>query len=120
MLGGIWKPCPTAAISCVSLVILLESSHRVKPRPYHTSILQGREWVQELIDGHHQRIKDSLSVWRSVFLQLCFELVWKGGLQPTRHVDIPEHVALFLWTAVTNFSNQHIAEKFQRSRSTVS
>jgi hypothetical protein len=108
------------ALSYAGLAVLTASSCLTKPRPYHTSVLRGRDWVQELVDGHHQRIKDSLGVRRSVFLWLCLELVKKGALRPTRHVDVPEHVALFLWAAVTNLSNRHIAEKFQRSGSTVS
>jgi hypothetical protein len=102
------------------LTVLTASSCLTKPHPYHTSVLCGRDWVQELVDGHHRWIKDSLGVRWSMFLQLCLELVQKGGLRPTRHVDVPEHVALFLWAAVTNLSNRHIAEKFQQSSSTVS
>lgn len=107
-------------LATLSLALLVETSRHLSPRPYHTSKLRGREWVQELLEGHPQRIKDNLGIHKYVFRVLCSELVRKGGLRPTKHVDVAEHVALFLWAAVTNLTNRHLAEKFQRSGSTIS
>jgi len=39
----------------VSEVIIL-ATQRVQPIPYHTSILSGQGWVEELLNGHSERI----------------------------------------------------------------
>jgi hypothetical protein len=108
------------ALSYARFALLMSSSHYMKPKPYHTSKLSGREWVQELLDSHPQWIKDNLGVWKHVFQRLCVELAIHGGLKPTRHVDIPEHVGMFLWVLVTNLSIIHLTDKMQRSGSTIS
>ncbi|KAG2342753.1 hypothetical protein BDR05DRAFT_885721 [Suillus weaverae] len=46
---------------------------------YHTSILSGFAWVQELLNGHLERIKNELGMWKHVFLALVQEL-WNSGL----------------------------------------
>ena len=38
--------------------------------PYHTSVLTGEGWVQELLDGHPLRIKTELGMQHHVFLSL--------------------------------------------------
>ncbi|KZV60826.1 hypothetical protein PENSPDRAFT_536394, partial [Peniophora sp. CONT] len=51
------------------------------PEPYHTSILSGRDWVQELLDGHRNRMKDSLGTRTRVFRVLERELISRGNLR---------------------------------------
>ena len=42
--------------------------------PYHTSILSGYAWVQELLHGHPERIRTELGVHKEVFNALIEEL----------------------------------------------
>ena len=42
--------------------------------PYHTSILSGQAWVEELLNGHPERIRTEFGVHRHVFLALRAEL----------------------------------------------
>jgi hypothetical protein len=39
-------------------------------KPYYTSILSGRMWVEELLQGNPQHIKDQLGMAKHVFRQL--------------------------------------------------
>jgi len=45
---------------------------------YHTSILSGEGWVQELLTGHPKRIQCELGVTKQVFNQLIHELQSMG------------------------------------------
>lgn len=94
--------------------------NRLHPEPYHTSILSGSAWLQELLNGHRDRMKDNLAVRPTVFRRLEEELVVLGGLQSRRYVDVSEQLAIFLYQAVTNNSIRKTAERFQRSNETIS
>ena len=71
--------------------------------PYHTSALSGHAWVQELINGHPERIKCELGMRLCVF-QALIEALRAVGLQDTRHITLEEHLAIFLYTCVTGLS----------------
>jgi hypothetical protein len=47
-------------------------------QPYHTSILRGHDWVQELLLGHPQRIRTELGMHKHVFLALIDQLHTMG------------------------------------------
>lgn len=94
--------------------------NRLHPEPYHTSILSGSAWLQELLDGHRDRMKDSLGVRPLVFRCLELQLINLGGLRPRRYVDTSEQLAIFLYQIVTNNSIRKTAERFQRSNETIS
>jgi hypothetical protein len=86
--------------------------------PYHTSILSGEGWVQELLNGHPRRIRNELGVNRGTFtlLRKAIQLL---DIHSSRHVSIEEQLAIFLYTAVTGLSSTHVGERFQRSPSTI-
>ena len=86
--------------------------------PYHTSILSGEAWVQELLTGHPGRIRNELGVYRQTFLALV-QTLQDAGIRSSRHVTIEEQAAIFLYTAVTGLSSTHVGERFQRSPSTI-
>ncbi|VDC03190.1 unnamed protein product [Peniophora sp. CBMAI 1063] len=94
--------------------------NRLFPEPYHTSVLSGHSWVQELLNGHRDRMKDNIGARPHVFRVLERELINRGGLRPRRWVDTTEMLAIFLYQAVTNNSVRQTAERFQRSNETVS
>jgi hypothetical protein len=86
--------------------------------PYHTSILTGEAWVQELLTGHPRRIRNELGVYRQTFSTLV-ETLRDIGIQSSRYVTIEEQVAIFLYTVVTGLSSTHVGERFQRSPGTI-
>jgi hypothetical protein len=87
--------------------------------PYHTSALSGHAWVQELINGHPERIKCELGMKLHVF-QALIEALHAVGLQDTRNISLEEHLAIFLHTSVTGLSIRHVGERFQHANATIS
>jgi hypothetical protein len=77
--------------------------------PYHTSILSGYAWVQELLHGHPERIRTELGVHKEVFLALVEELRSMGH-GDTRNVTLQEQLAIFLYMSVTGLSVRHTGE----------
>ena len=88
-------------------------------QPYHTSILSGEGWVQELLNGHPKRIQCELGVTKHVFNQLIRELQSMGHTR-SRYVSLEEQLAIFLYTSVTGLTVRHVGERFQRSNATIS
>ena len=52
----------------------IDTLQRGKRQPYHTSILSGEAWVQELLHGHLRRICTELGVEEPVFRELVIML----------------------------------------------
>jgi c-di-GMP-related signal transduction protein len=48
--------------------------HYYMKEPYHTSILSGYAWLQELLHGHPEHICTEIGVDKEVFLALVAEL----------------------------------------------
>ena len=87
--------------------------------PYHTSILSGYAWVQELLHGHPERIRTEFGVHKEVFLALVEELQSMGH-GDTRNVTLQEQLAIFLYMSVTGLSVRHAGERFQHANGTIS
>jgi len=87
--------------------------------PYHTSILSGYAWVQELLHGHPERIRTELGVHKEVFHALVEELRSMGH-GDTRNVTLEEQLAIFLYMSVTGLSIRHAGERFQHANGTIS
>jgi len=87
--------------------------------PYHTSILSGQAWVQELLDGHPERIRTELGVHKEVFHALISELSSLGHAD-SRFVTLQEQLAIFLYMSVTGLTIRHVGEHFQRANGTIS
>lgn len=88
-------------------------------QPYHTSILSGRGWVQELLDGHPERIHTELGVHKHVFMALIAKL-HAIGYTDSKSVTLEEQLAIFLYGSVTGLSICHLGERFQRANETIS
>lgn len=86
--------------------------------PYHTSALSGAAWVNELLSGHPERIRNELGVYRGTFTVLL-KAMRRAGVQSSRNVSIEEQLSIFLYTVVTGMTCNHVAERFQRSSSTI-
>jgi hypothetical protein len=88
-------------------------------QPYHTSLLSGEGWVQELLNGHPRRIQCELGITKEVFEQLIHELRSMGHTR-SKFVSLEEQLAIFLYTSVTGLTIRHVGERFQRSNATIS
>ena len=71
--------------------------------PYHTSILSGYAWLQELLQGHPECICTELGVHKDVFHALVRELQSMGH-GDTRYMTLEEQLAIFLYTSATGLS----------------
>ena len=85
-------------IAVVTMLIVVLNTN--DPKPYHTSILSGRGWVEELLEGHPGCIHSELGVSREVFLELV-SVLCGFGFGSSRYVDIEEQLAIFLYMSVT-------------------
>lgn len=88
-------------------------------RPYHTSQLSGEGWVQELMNGHPDRIKNELGMRKHVFKSLT-TILQTCGLKRSKHLSCEEQVAIFLYGSVTGLAVRHLGERFQHSNDTIS
>jgi hypothetical protein len=100
------------------LFIQIIRRHLVR-EPYHTSILTGQGWVDELLDGHPERIRTELGMHKDVFLALVSKLRDLGHTD-SKYVSLEEQVAIFLYASVTGLTVRHLGERFQRSNETIS
>ena len=98
---------------------VLSSTIHTDPIPYHTSLLTGEMWVQELLNGHPDCIRNELGVQKHIFHKLINELV-SHEFSSLRHVTLEEQLAIFLYTCVTGLTCTHVGECFQQSNSTIS
>ena len=99
--------------------IQLRKPIRRPPKPYHTSKLSGAEWVQELMDGHPERIKTELGMRLHVFKNLVTTLR-ACGLRTSKYLLCEEQTAIFLYGSVTALSTRHLGERFQHLNDTIS
>jgi hypothetical protein len=63
--------------------------------PYHTSILTGESWLQELLNGHLDRIQCELSVQKPIFLSLIQSLR-HYGFSNSWNITLEEQLAILL------------------------
>ena len=90
-----------------------------EPEPYHTSILSGQMWVDELLDGHPDRICCELGLQKGAFHELLHALCCFGAAD-SKYVSLEEQLAIFLYMSVTGLTIQHTGECFQHSNDTIS
>lgn len=102
------------------LVVLACSIAATSERiPYHVSILSGQAWMLELLDGHPARIHNALGLHRKTFLELV-ETLRSMGYTDSRHITLEEQLGIFLYTCRTGLTSEHVAERFQHSKKTIS
>lgn len=87
--------------------------------PHHTSVLTGEAWVLELLNGHPDRIHDSLGVKVEVFEAIVVVLV-EHGFQRSRHgISVEQQLAIFLYICATGLGSRQVGERFQHSPTTI-
>ncbi|PPQ93148.1 hypothetical protein CVT25_003592 [Psilocybe cyanescens] len=90
-------------------------------KPYHTSALLGKAWVNELIHGHPDHIFCELGMCLHVFTAFCGTLSMLCNFTTSRNgVTVEEQAAIFLYSCVTRLSIRHVGERFQHSDETIS
>ncbi|KAF8219973.1 hypothetical protein L208DRAFT_1336452 [Tricholoma matsutake] len=62
-------------ITLATAGVVLQTLEARYPEPYHTSVLLGEAWVNEMIDGHSDRLMDNTSLRKHGFRKLKKELV---------------------------------------------
>jgi hypothetical protein len=87
--------------------------------PYHTSLLSGEGWIQELMSGHPNRIRTELRMHAHVFQNLV-TVLRTCGLVPSGRLSCEEQITIFLYTSVTGLAVRHVGERFQCSNDTIS
>ena len=90
----------------------IDTLQRGKRQPYHTSILSGEAWVQELLHGYLRRICTELGVEEPVFRELVI-MLHNMGHNNSKNVTLEEQPAIFLYTCVTGITSTHVGESFQ-------
>lgn len=98
---------------------IFHAMQRGEPQPYHTSLLSGQAWVQELLHGHPRRIRTELGVHKHVFEELIFTLHHLGH-GDSKYITLEEQLAIFLYTCVTGLTSEHVGERFQHTGETIS
>ena len=77
--------------------------HYHMKEPYHTLILSGYAWLQELLNGHPERIRTEIGVHKEVFYTLIEELRSMGHCD-TKYVTLGEQLTIFLYMSVTGLT----------------
>ncbi|KAG2062525.1 hypothetical protein BDR04DRAFT_1170863 [Suillus decipiens] len=84
-----------AAAMVIIGVVITYMALFLDKEPYHTSILSGHVWVQELVNRHPDQIKNELGMIKYVFhafgqeLQAC-------RLHDSKYRTLDEQLAIFL------------------------
>ena len=111
------------ALICIILAELLQCSVALftKPLriPHHTSILTGKAWVLELMNGHPDRMKINFGVSLDMFSALVQVLEHNGIMESRNGVSVEEQLGIFFYTCVTGLSSRLVGERFQRSTETI-
>lgn len=103
---------------------VLENLFRGRQRervPRNTSILQGQDWVAEIMNGSDSRFFDNFRMRKPVFLGLVQMLLDRGVLKQSDHdrVSPTEAVALFVRTVAMHTRMLSSGERFQHSTETI-
>ncbi|KAJ7054818.1 hypothetical protein C8F01DRAFT_920817, partial [Mycena amicta] len=67
------------------------------PRPFHTSLLTGFAWLNEILTGHPDRTRNQLGMSSAMFTLLWAELVATCGLCDSRYVTAQEQLSIFVY-----------------------
>jgi hypothetical protein len=86
---------------------------RFEKEALHTSRLTGELWVQELLDGHEDRIYNELGMRKNVFHRLLKVIQRDAEVYATHHVSAEEQLAIFLHYVHRGLSNCALQERFQ-------
>ena len=90
-------------------------------RPMHTSILSGKNYMDEVRDGNPTNCHDMFRMTLDLFYHLVDELKQHGYLKEGKgRVDVQEAVAIFLYIISHNTRIRPVGDRFQHSTKTIS
>ncbi|XP_027061002.1 uncharacterized protein [Coffea arabica] len=88
---------------------------------HHDGLLTGRQWVEELINGHYRRIIENCRISVDNFLLLC-DILKNNNYVPQNYqkrVEIEEALAMALVMVSHSARQRVLAERFNRSTETI-
>ncbi|PIA29519.1 hypothetical protein AQUCO_05900030v1 [Aquilegia coerulea] len=91
----------------------------VDKTPYRTSILTGKEYILEVLEGNPTRCFESFRMKPHVFRNLCDRLKMMKVLQDQKDVSVEEGLAMGLAILGHGHKQRIVAERFQHSTTTV-
>ena len=98
---------------------MYEKQQRAIKRQCCTRQLSGIEFVQELLNGHPDRMYNMFRMDKEVFIRLYYTLEHLQLLEHDRHVCIEEAVAMCLYILSHGAVIRVVSERFQRSVDTM-
>ncbi|KAE9391291.1 hypothetical protein BT96DRAFT_765019, partial [Gymnopus androsaceus JB14] len=89
----------TAAVitTTIAITVIDATWNQLNPEPYHTSLLSGSGWIEELLNGHRDWMKDNLATRPPLFCCLEHNLIQKGELTGGKYINTKEQLAIFLY-----------------------
>ena len=112
--------CHIIISTCASGALATYYYKYMYKEPCMTSCQTGKDWMREILNGHHIRCVNTFRMEQNTFIQLCEVLQSKYGLKPSKRMSIVEKVGIFVYTLAMGASNRDVGERFQRSGETVS
>ncbi|PIA28380.1 hypothetical protein AQUCO_07000009v1 [Aquilegia coerulea] len=91
----------------------------VDKTPCRTSILRGKEYILEVLEGNPTRCFESFRMKQHVFRNLCDRLKMMKVLQDQKDVSVEEGLAMGLAILGHGHKQRIVAERFQHSTATV-
>ena len=88
--------------------------------PCRTSLLSGKAYVMEILDGNPTVCYEMFRMRKHVFLNFCDRLKVEHFLHDEKMVSVEEAVAMFLYIIGQNERQRVTSDRFQHSTETVS
>jgi len=114
-----WMQLFSSAAVMIILDLVAAKNPAIVPKErVRTSVLTGRMYMQELLNGHPRRFKEIMCMELPTFLAICQDLQ-EVELKETLNVSVEEQLTMFLSVVSHGWSNQDVQERFQHSGETV-
>jgi len=114
-----WMQLFSSAAVMIILDLAAAKNPAIVPKErVRTSVLTGRMYMQELLNGHPRRFKEITRMELPTFLAICQDLQ-EVELKETLNVSVEEQLTMFLSVVGHGWSNRDVQERFQHSGETV-
>ncbi|KAM7254372.1 hypothetical protein ACFE04_021512 [Oxalis oulophora] len=108
------------AIIVLTLARIVDNyNFRQNKIPCMNSILRGRAYIEEILNGNPRRSYEMFWMKPHVFRNLCDRLKHISVLEDQRDVSVEEGVAMCLYILSQNARVRAVADRFQHSTATV-
>jgi hypothetical protein len=114
-----WMQVFSSAAVMIVLGLATAKNPAIVPKERcRTSVLTGRMYVQELLNGHARRFQEIMRMQLTTFLAICQDLR-EVEIKETLNISVEEQLAMFLSVVGHRWSNRDVQERFQHSGETV-